>query len=152
MFLFGRSMAQVESCQPHTAGARVRARVSPCGIYSARSPTATGSFPLVLQFSLSTSFHSCSACSYNICGWQICQSVAAVQRHSFTHRLEHQHFSRRWVFWDTVPCSLAGVDWRFRRRTASIIRDIFNSSSISSFLFMSYFVLYKNWFQLITTV
>jgi hypothetical protein len=49
--LVGRAMAQAVSRRPLTAKARVRSRVSPCGIYGGRSGTGTGFFPRVLRFS-----------------------------------------------------------------------------------------------------
>jgi hypothetical protein len=39
----GRVMTQAVSRRPHTAEARVRAQVSPCGIYGGQSCTGTGS-------------------------------------------------------------------------------------------------------------
>jgi hypothetical protein len=44
-------MAQAVSRRPLTAEARVRSRVSPCGIYGGQSGTGTGFFPRVLRFS-----------------------------------------------------------------------------------------------------
>jgi hypothetical protein len=51
--LIGRAMAQALGRRPLTAEARVRSRVSECGIYDEQSGTKTG-------FSLSISFHRCS--------------------------------------------------------------------------------------------
>jgi hypothetical protein len=48
----GRAMAQVVSCWPLTAEARVHARVNPCGICGGQSGTGTG-------FSLSSSVFPC---------------------------------------------------------------------------------------------
>jgi hypothetical protein len=48
----GRAMAQAVSCRPPTAEARVRSRVSPCGICGGRSSIGTG-------FSPSTSVFPC---------------------------------------------------------------------------------------------
>jgi hypothetical protein len=42
---FGRAMAQVVTLRPLTAGARVRARGSPCGICGGQSGTGTGFSP-----------------------------------------------------------------------------------------------------------
>jgi hypothetical protein len=50
--LFGRAMAQAASRRPPTAEARVRSRVSPCGICDGQSGTGTG-------FSPSTSVFPC---------------------------------------------------------------------------------------------
>jgi hypothetical protein len=47
--VFGRGMAQAVSSRSPTAEARVRSRVSPCGICGGQSGTGTG-FPGVLQF------------------------------------------------------------------------------------------------------
>ena len=47
----GRAMAQAVSRQPLTAEARVRSRVSPCGICGGQSGTGTGFPPRLLRFS-----------------------------------------------------------------------------------------------------
>jgi hypothetical protein len=47
----GRAMAQVVSCRPLTAEARVRARVNPCGICGGQSGTETGFSPSFFLFS-----------------------------------------------------------------------------------------------------
>jgi hypothetical protein len=47
----GRAMAQAVSRRPLTAEARVRSRVTPCGICGGQSGTGTGFSPRVLRFS-----------------------------------------------------------------------------------------------------
>jgi hypothetical protein len=42
---FGRAMAQVVSCRPLTAEARVRVQVNPCGSCDGQSGTGTGFSP-----------------------------------------------------------------------------------------------------------
>ena len=46
----GRAMAQAVSSRPHTAEARVRSRVSPCGICGGQSGTVTGFSPSTSVF------------------------------------------------------------------------------------------------------
>jgi hypothetical protein len=53
----GRAMAQVVSRRPLTAEARVRVRVSPCGICGGQSGTGTGFFSEFFGFPLSI-YHS----------------------------------------------------------------------------------------------
>jgi hypothetical protein len=57
---FGRAMFQAVSRRPPTAEARVRARVSPCGIFGGPSGTGIGFFPEFFGFPLSISFHRSS--------------------------------------------------------------------------------------------
>jgi hypothetical protein len=45
----GRAMAQAVSRRPLTAEARVRSRVSPCGIFGGQIGTVTGFFPRVFH-------------------------------------------------------------------------------------------------------
>jgi hypothetical protein len=56
---FGRAMAQAVSRKPPTAEARVRSRVSPCGICVGRSGTGTGFSPSTSVFPCQ--FHSTGA-------------------------------------------------------------------------------------------
>jgi endogenous inhibitor of DNA gyrase (YacG/DUF329 family) len=55
----GRAMAQAVSCRPPTAEARVRSRVSPCGICGGQSGTQTGFSPSTSVFPCQ--FHSTGA-------------------------------------------------------------------------------------------
>jgi hypothetical protein len=48
--LQGRAMAQAINRRPLTAEARVRSRVSPCGIFGGQSGTGTGFPPSTLAF------------------------------------------------------------------------------------------------------
>jgi hypothetical protein len=56
----GCAMAQVVSRRPPTAEARVRSRVSPCGICGGQNGTGTGFSPEYFGFPLSISFQRCS--------------------------------------------------------------------------------------------
>jgi hypothetical protein len=58
-------MAQAVSRRPLAAEARVRSRVSPCGICGGRSGTWTGFSPEYFGFTLSISFYRCSITSKN---------------------------------------------------------------------------------------
>jgi hypothetical protein len=53
-------MAQEVSRRPLTAKARVRSRVSPCGICGGQSGIGTGFSPSTSVFPLSVAFHPCS--------------------------------------------------------------------------------------------
>jgi hypothetical protein len=55
----GRAMAQAVSRRPHTSEARVRSRVSPCGICGGQSGTRTGFSPSTSVFPCQ--FHSTGA-------------------------------------------------------------------------------------------
>jgi hypothetical protein len=57
----GRAMTQALSPRPSIAEARVRSRVSPCGICGGQSGTGTGSFSEYFGVPLSVSFHRCSS-------------------------------------------------------------------------------------------
>jgi hypothetical protein len=57
--IWGRAMAQAVSRRPPTAEARVRSRVSPCGICGGRSGTGTGFCPSSSVFPCQ--FHSTGA-------------------------------------------------------------------------------------------
>jgi hypothetical protein len=50
LYSFGRAMPQAVSRRPVTAEARVRSRVSPCGICGGQSGTGTGFFPSTSVF------------------------------------------------------------------------------------------------------
>jgi hypothetical protein len=56
----GRAMAQAVSRLPPTVEARVRSRVSPCGICGGQSGIGTGFSPEFFCFPVSISFHWCS--------------------------------------------------------------------------------------------
>jgi hypothetical protein len=58
--LEGRAIAQAVSRRPPTAEARVRSRVSPCGICGGQSDTGRGFSPEYFGFPQSISFHRCS--------------------------------------------------------------------------------------------
>jgi hypothetical protein len=59
-FVKGSAMIQTVSRRPLTAEARVRSRVSPCGICGGQSGTGTGFPAEYFGFPLSVSFHRCS--------------------------------------------------------------------------------------------
>jgi hypothetical protein len=66
--LLSRAMAGAVSRWPLTEVVRVRARVSPCGIFGGRNSDGT-SFLRVLRLSLPISFHRVSPLSYII--WEM---------------------------------------------------------------------------------
>jgi hypothetical protein len=61
-----RAMAQVISCRPLTAEARVRAWVNPCGICGGQSGIGIGFSPSSSGFPVNISFHHRSANSYHL--------------------------------------------------------------------------------------